>query len=424
MLGVFLLAWRTFGPIVAVWSLAPLTFSSNGPVWLSGRITGGHLPAAAWHAGAFCLLAGCLERGGRRRALALGAWCGFGLWLDSMFAVTLVGLAAGAASWWFGSGSRARGLMVLPVFLAAFAATVWPRPVGARLDPHDAYHEQFALMPDPSLVWEHSRLLGAECLPRLIAGHILPDLATEPDPRALANAPTRRRSVAFDPLGAVVTGLTLSLAGVSAVALMMAAVSGGSPASRAVVRGLLVSLGATLVGLVLNRNIFNSDNYRYLVTLLVPLGLGTGLSLRGLSRRGIAGRAAAGAVVLLLAVLMTWDLARWYARFGWVDARGWPVRSAPADPALEWLESHPEIGWVEGGYWDVYRLSFLTGGRVRGAPFSVYPNRFPNWRLEPGTGRIVLARATLEGRLFRDQAIREGGRVVYRARGLWVVAMP
>ncbi len=34
--------------------------------------------------------------------------------------------------------------------------------------------------------------------------------------------------------------------------------------------GLAVSALATLAGFVVNRNIFNSDNYRYLVTLLVP----------------------------------------------------------------------------------------------------------------------------------------------------------
>ncbi len=32
---------------------------------------------------------------------------------------------------------------------------------------------------------------------------------------------------------------------------------------------------------------------------------------------------------------------------------------------------------IFGDYWDVYRLSFLTGGRVAGVPLPVYPDRFP-----------------------------------------------
>ena len=54
------------GPGVAAWSLVPLAFASTGTVWLSGRITGGHLLAAAWHAGAFALLARVPRRGAGR----------------------------------------------------------------------------------------------------------------------------------------------------------------------------------------------------------------------------------------------------------------------------------------------------------------------------------------------------------------------
>ena len=45
----FWLAWKTYGPSVAAWAILPLVFSSTGTIWLSGRITGGHLLTLAWH---------------------------------------------------------------------------------------------------------------------------------------------------------------------------------------------------------------------------------------------------------------------------------------------------------------------------------------------------------------------------------------
>ena len=46
---------------------------------------------------------------------------------------------------------------------------------------------------------------------------------------------------------------------------------------------------------------------------------------------------------------------------------------------LRWLDEHPEVGSLYGDYWDVYRLSFLTSGKVLGVPFPIFPNRFPEW---------------------------------------------
>ncbi len=55
----------------------------------------------------------------------------------------------------------------------------------------------------------------------------------------------------------------------------MLAVAWGTPRSRdlggtAVRWGLLATSIAVVAGFILNRNIYNSDNYRYLVLLLVP----------------------------------------------------------------------------------------------------------------------------------------------------------
>ena len=139
-----LLAWRAFGPGVAGWSLVPLAFASTGTLWLSGRITGGHLLTAAWHAGAFALLHEAWSRGGGERAAALGLWCGLGLYLDSMFLITLAGLVPAASLGWWASGPIvARARVRRWSSRSPSLAGAWPREVGRRVEPHDAYREQF-----------------------------------------------------------------------------------------------------------------------------------------------------------------------------------------------------------------------------------------------------------------------------------------
>lgn len=424
VLATFLLGWRAFGPVAAAWSLAPLAFASVGPVWLSGRITGGHLVAAAWHAGAFAGLAACLDRGGRTRSAALGVWCGLGLALDSMFAVTLAALVPTAVASWLAAGASRRGLTAAVVFAAALVVGASPRPLGARLDPYDAYRDQFAVASEPKVLADHGWLLATQCLPRLFCGHRLPGLETDPDPGSLSGLTASRSASGVDPLAAGVVGITLTLTAASVAGLGRAMFAGRSPATRAVASGLALSALATLAGFVVNRNIYNSDNYRYLVGLLVPWSTGYGVLMDWLVRKGRTGATCALGAVFLLALLMTADLSRWYARFGWVDARGWPVRHVVDDPTLDWLNAHPEVHWIEGGYWDVYRLAFLTGGRVKGAPFPIYPNRFPEWRRARGGGRALVVRPTPEGRAFGEANLRAGGKVVFRGRGVSILAGP
>jgi hypothetical protein len=45
-----------------------------------------------------------------------------------------------------------------------------------------------------------------------------------------------------------------------------------------------------------------------------------------------------------------------------------------------------------GDYWDVYKISFLSGGTVGGVPYPMYPNRFPGWSkgLGPGRGALMV----------------------------------
>ncbi len=447
ILATFGLNRRAFGASAACWGLVPLAFASTGTIWLSGRITGGHLLTAAWHAGAFALLYGCLARGGARRSAILGLWSGLGLSLDSMFAVTWLGLVPAAAlGWWWGgrgeAGPRPAGRATACVLAFALAAGLGltPRALGAWADPHDAYREQFEPVTRGDVLAGHAKILALDCLPRLIAGHRLPGLQAEPDPATLAGG----AGGSGGPRGGSMTWLAAIVATAS-LALFAGAMSSlafdpparlrpgpdrppglADPARRAVRWGLLLSSAAVVAGFVANRNIFNSDNYRYLVFLLVPSSAGTGLLLGRRASRGPAGAWLAGAVALGFAALMTADSARWYARLGWVDASGRPVRKAVDDPAPAWLAAHPEVTAIFADYWDAYRLAFLAGGRVRGVPFPEYPDRFPEVGrgLPGGRPRTLIVRPGPVGPLYRARALSEGGREVHRAGGLSVVDWP
>ena len=132
------------------------------------------------------------------------------------------------------------------------------------------------------------------------------------------------------------------------------------------------------------------------------------------------------AVLVVLAVLFTCDAMAWYRRLGWVDERLVPVSLKWTTPRCAWLASHPEVGSFFGGYWDVYRISFLSGGKVQGVPLPIFPNRFPEWSkgLPGGRPRTLLTRRSPEGQMFLSQAVREGGKVLYREGGLTIVNWP
>jgi hypothetical protein len=415
-IAVFALAWRGFGAAAAGWSLVPLAFASTGTLWLSGRITGGHLLTAAWHAGAFALLHEALGRGRWTWTTALGLWCGFGFALDAMFLVTLAGLAAAAFVAWWGAGWPRRGLGGAAVCALGILAGAWPHEAGRRLEPYDAYREQFHAVSDPAVLKGHAWLLGAQCLPRLIVGHRFPDLETDPQP------PT----AVFGDNSLAAWSVTLFGLTLFPVALMALCAARSAPPGRAGRFGLLVSAAVVIAGFVLNRNIFNSDNYRYLVTLLVPWALGFGLMLRGLARHGSGGQLAAWLCALLLAGLMTLDTARWYSRLGWIDAAGRPVRSSRDHSLLDWLEAHPSVSALYGDYWDVYCIAFLTAGRVRGVPLPNYPNRFPEWSRDlPGRRpEFLLVRPTRVGLASLGEALHAGGRIVFHDGAVTIATWP
>ncbi len=440
---VFTLAWRVFGLGVAIGSLLPLTFASTGVLWLSGRITGGHLLIVAWSATAWLLLHETWQRRGWRPAIVLGFWCGLGVYLDSMFVLTLAGIAgagliavvvANRTGLGFAGGELSlrerRSWLVGLALVLAWCAGAAPRAIGKWIEPYDAYNEQFSWSLDSPLLAGHCRILLLECLPRLVAGHRLPGLEADPDPVLMGTGAPIQKSGSN--LAAVrwwtllLTILALGLFAAALLALGAVALHGRAVASRIIAAGMLVSALGVAGGFLVNRNIFNADNYRYLVLLLIPWAIGCGLVLRGAVGRGGPARWAAVALALALAVLFTCDAAAWYRRLGWIDERLVLIRQRIDVPALDWLEDHPAIGAIFGGYWDVYRLAFLSEGKVHGVPFPQFPNRFPEWSsgLPDGRPETLLARRSPEGQLFLTRALRQGGNVLHREGGLTIVNWP
>jgi hypothetical protein len=428
LVGVFALAWRVFGQAAAIGSLVPLTFTSTGILWLSGRITGGHLLIVAWSAWGWLLLHEWLTRPGWQWSMALGVWCGLGVYLDSMFVMTLGGIiVAGLLA---ARHFRRRDLVHFLVLIAAFLTGAIPRVIGQWAEPHDAYHEQFSWSLDSRLLADHSRILFLECLPRLVAGHRLPGLEADPDPALLGTGGPIQRSGAGRDGGHLWTWLLIVLALASLVVafltLVRVAWKSTEAADRAIAAGLLATSLAIVVGFLINRNIFNSDNYRYLVLLLIPWSVGFGLVLRSSLLQPGKTHWAVLAALITLAALYTCDAAAWYRHLGWIDESFRLVRRQVDDPAVVWLEKHPEIQTIFGSYWDVYRLSFLRGGNLKGVPFPIFPNRFPEWSagLPGGRPEILLIRRSPEDHHFLNVALREGGKVLHRERGLLIVHWP
>jgi hypothetical protein len=166
--------------------------------------------------------------------------------------------------------------------------------------------------------------------------------------------------------------------------------------------GTVLSALLIVAAFMVNRNIFNSDNYRYLIFLLTPWSLGFGLLTSSLPKRGLPGRAGAGILVAVLMSAMTSTTIGWYREdLGYLDARWRCVRI----PQLVWSEipvwsrrQHdlerrvafvvpPDVTHVFGDYWDVYRMAFLSGNRITGIPHPIYPNRFPGWSRGLGAGQ-------------------------------------
>ena len=392
VVGTFVLAWQAFGHRVAAWGLIPSLFASAGTVWLSGRITGGHLLVTAWFAGMLTLLVACWQVGGSRRAFCLGLGCGFGFYIDSMLAVLLVAMVPSSVLiWYFTSRSRI-GLLAGLIFLVGLLVGDLPREIGRHLEPYDSYQGQFDPLWQRDVLKEHTRILFAECLPRLIGGHPGMLFGPEPPPTKLAGRVAAvPKPPAFDPLSAVTTTYALVLFAVAMIPIgRKSLLWSTNPAQAGLCLTLLLVMAEVIFAFIINRNIFNSDNYRYLVFLLIPWSLGFGLLMDRLSTQGPKGMMIALLLSITLSALMTVDLFRWYRQYGWIDTSGAPQHVESTDPAIIYMRSHPEIRRIHGDYWDVYRLSFLTGGRLLPRPLAIYPDRYPESKAKDTSSEVYL----------------------------------
>jgi hypothetical protein len=429
----FWLGWRAFGPAVACWAIVPLVFSCVGTIWLSGRITGGHLAALVWHNVAFAGLHACLTYGSSRRAAVLGVWCGLGLYVDAMFLFSLAGLVPAAAVGWLERGRPRSSLVVAAVFTGGMLAGLLPRELGRWSDPYDAYPAQFAVTLEPRAVLDHGRLLVLHALPRLVAGSELygldrPAVKDAANPGAPAAAWAGSRSGTAWLQASECTAVLFLLALAVVVVHLLRDPGGPADPQRAraaVRRGTVASALLIMAAFLINQNIFNSDNYRYLVYVLTPWALGFGLLLHALGRRGPAGKLAACLAAGLAAAVPTFDTLHWYRKTRhYLDDQWQLARIRPA-PLSEFVilpgdfgQGRPtvytvpaDVTHVFGGYWDVYRLAFRSGGRVVGIPYPTYPNRFPGWSrgLSAREGRLLILRPRDESRPgWRPVAERPG----------------
>jgi hypothetical protein len=194
------------------------------------------------------------------------------------------------------------------------------------------------------------------------------------------------------------------------------------PCRMAIGSGLALSAFLIVAAFLVNRNIFNSDNYRYLIYLLTPWSLGFGLLVNGLFRRGLSGRVAGVILVFMLICGMTASTFTWYRDdFGYLG----PLWRCVRVSQLPWYEvpvssrrQHDmvrriayvvpsDVTHVFGDYWDVYRMAFISGKKVVGIPYPMYPNRFRGWSRGLGAD---------QGKLLAIGVRREWGGLAPRKR--------
>jgi hypothetical protein len=439
VVAMFFLVRRLFGAPAACWALIPLAFASVGTVWLSGRLSGGHLLTLAWHAAALAMLPTFAPKGGYLKAFGFGLWCGLGYSLDGMFLMTLAFVSLLALKAVFQVPGFIRKLALITLMGLGFGIGDLPREIGARVDPHDAYKEQFSTILERDatgrldqarargLLVAHTKLFAFECLPRLITGHRLvePQLPTAPEPQTLAGGAPKQNATASPFAAAMVVGLGVTAFLGSLMAITFACIRVPPQAIVNLPWAILGSVSLVTLFFLISKNIYNSDNYRYLVYYLVPWSAGFGLMMARLWTRGAGGKLSSVLISCALAALFTLDTASWYRGFGWVDDWGRPVHRPLDDPALIWLRDHPEVDAIFGGYWDVYRYQFLLGGKLVGVPFPIYPDRYDTTKdFADRQPRLMVARKGEFNNFYPDFALKRGGRVLLETRERQIIDCP
>ena len=446
VLAIFVLAWQVWGNTVACWSLWPLIFSSTGIYWLSSRLSGGHFTVVAWWAICLLALASFIRSPSLWRVGLLGMVCGVGFYIDRMFLACAIGIFGALASTGFGAGRWYARLSRVPVFVLGILLGLIPYVAGHLADPYDAYADQRKTILDQTrfepLNWEHvnqkaesnARLLG-QCLTRLVSGYYFVQgpggasgLQSDPSLESLGPVPRVVPHPTWNGFSVVAFCLGCGLLFASALEFFRnSTLQDETNFVRQTLRYALVITSMVTLGVfVLRADHTNTNSYKYLVVLLIPYTLGVGLLLDRFYRSGGRLKKCGLAIALAIPLCFPFDSLAWYSRVGIHGPMQQHDDRITRDPAEAWLSKHPEVSSIFGSYWDVYRLSFLTGGRVRGVPYPDYPDRFPDWSHRPDAERpqILIARDDSRGPFYRDLALREGGKILYEAPGLWIVDWP
>ncbi len=383
---VFRIALKAYGTVPATLACFVLAAGGLGQVWLSARVTGGHMLAAAWLAWIWWIWVDLI----RRRSVLLwyffGMICAIAFYSDRIFVLGLasIGIATLTAIPKFRTtvpGSIRKKQAAMFLFSLAGHSLVF---LDLAISGGQAYTEQFAITTAPAAIFEHLRLLILECLPRLLFGRILPDGST---------------GVTFTHPGAISKDLIAGktpiiwiLPVIAVVAIIIRRISKCEidPASEPGNEKVLPWLGPMRIGLwsttlltilafVLNRNIYNADNYRYLVLLLPGLGMAVARISAAGSRQSLR-----RGLVIAFASLLTIDTFVWQSNVGFRSGL-MPARTdesktlaVPVD-LVDILKTNPPVvsADFEADYWEVYRALYIADlPKDRGQPFGFFPNRF------------------------------------------------
>jgi hypothetical protein len=381
IIATYLIALKFNGRWPAFFAGIAMAAGGLGQVWLSARVTGGHLLAAAWMAWAWYFWTIAINSVSIRPWLLFGLFCGLGLWVDSIFLLGLAGLfAASLAESWKNRRSITLKTRLLQAF--SFSAML---PAGMLLtslgDGENSYGSQFELSRDANSIIEHTRILVMDCLPRLFFGRSAQGL----DQINWPDQPFKNENH----LTFILIAFALSIA---AIILKIRSRSNQRVLNNSLKHSLWLGFATllilNLIAFVLNKNIFNSDNYRYLVLLLPIFGVSVA-SIAADGRFQLTRRL----ILVVFSVLLGNDVYNWQIhaslRESQSDAlqqeqkkkdriqtsRAMPLEDIFVTPG----NGLPPIvnGTFEADYWVVYKSIYLFRLPLNsGRPFGFYPDRF------------------------------------------------
>lgn len=414
--GVYLLLRQCYGQTPAFFAGLLLAAGGLGQVWLSARVTGGHLLAAAWLAWAWLAWSRLIQSARLWPWLVFGLFCGLGLWVDSLFLIALpgLGLASVAQSWNMRNevpiGTRAKQAFLFIALL----------PVGPALlklgDGVNVYGAQFELTLDQAALQNHAVILLLECLPRLVLGRVLPYATTSIQmPRDIIRLnsglwPTKIIYLSLSAALLILPWLAKPRLKHNQPASIPPQQSGWLQAMRA---GLLLTFILNTLAFILNKNIFNADNYRYLVLQLVPLGLFYG-------RLASCGRVLNFSRLLLIgmAAFSAIDVYHWQSEFGLRRPEEHAECLANLRKYVDHVPKPESLGSLiaqqpnrfqaliddgfEADYWDTYKTLYINNIPVtKGKPYGLYPNRFPDQSPSHPRFIVVSGSSGVSARIFQ-----------------------